>query len=181
MYDLPPRLPEETLTIAEQTAELEEVILDAFQWHLEEGGSLFDEDVQLEYPELLQTSELLAFLLRKDELDDGAVRAAYAGTCFALFLGMQLMPNYMGMNADDYFVGSSTEEVYDKVIEDTQQYLAQSQAVDRLTAHFMPELDPTGKYAFVVETAVALTCIFMDKYLEKQKLDQAFNDIMADW
>ena len=154
-------LPEEKKfnTVAHDYSEL---LYDYFQEIEEESGDILDPSFETRFLSSDSYPQSFATLSRLITPEDTSnpeenYQATYRGFVF----GAQLADLISDAPTDSfslkhYFGDVPQEELGETIQTDVQEYLGKNPLLDATIGYYMPELDPTGKQAHIVETAAGL-------------------------
>lgn len=176
---LPPRLAFDATLGDTECREIVEMDIVAAR---EDGDGLIGYDFELAHTldgTIRELSEVISrVLMRPEEKPEQAVDAIYRAIMLAMQTVSRAAPQGVrGISLHDYLPGSgNVGDVADKIIDDTQHYLSTRPHVDGFIGSYMPEIDRTGLYAHVAETAAALIMMLC----ERAVADQYIGDINWD-
>ncbi len=128
------------------------------------GVGFIDESFELAKPDLADYTDFLARLISQSD-DPAAKTAAYHAFHFACCIASLTLAHTPALNFGDFYGQSDPASVGlpQRLHQSSQEYLQARPALDQLTARYMPEIDPTGKWAHVAEMVAATTFMFIDK------------------
>lgn len=152
--------------------------------HVEAGGELIDRDFELERPDLIEYTTLLARALDY-ELTPEVCEAAYRAAHYAYLVSEQFL-EHPAIVTPPYF--SDPEELpetrRERILRDTQTYLQNRPMLDAFIGKHMPELDPSARYATLVETVGALVFLQIEIHEKSQFVEETLGDFslaLAGW
>lgn|GEM_PF-7091438 len=122
-------------------------------------------------PHTAQLGRLLAFNFA--DSDPEAQRAAYHGFHFAVFVADCLFSHAQIFIGEGYLdcEKDKTNELLEKVHNDTQDYLFYRTGLNDLISYSLPEISVSRKYDDQIETVAALTFMLFDRGEEKRVID----------
>ncbi len=133
--------------------------------HLEQHSVLVDDTLEHDAAMLAYASQLNNLLLSHDATHESwqvVYRAAHFASTIAGLLGCN-----KGLYLEGLFTDFDLDIVRERVMQEAQEYMAQHEYLDGLTAAFMPEIDPNGGYGHVAEIVVALVSSQLEQVVER--------------
>lgn len=135
-------------------------------------------DVEFEFmhPNTFTYTDGISSILLHGRQEQAARLAAYRGFHFAVQVSGLVLPENPAIAFGDFFDrNTDNEELRRKLETSASEYLGRCAALDRMTAYFMPEIDPTGRYGHVAEIVAGSTFMFVDN----AERDRVINDSVA--
>jgi hypothetical protein len=155
-----------------------------FDEHLAAGGELIDIEFELQHPDIMVYATMLTRVLFGCEPSEDAKKTAYRAAHFAYLISEQFV-QHPGIATSHYFGKDETmEDLQLRIFEDTQGYMQHRPMLDALIGRYMPEIDPSMRYAPLAETVSALVFIQIEigeKNKFKENRTQAFVAELALW
>jgi hypothetical protein len=145
---------------------------EALDEHIADGNPLIDEVLEIEYPELLHYTELLARVIYNDGLaidvdsDMDYSATAYRAFHFGLLLSLQLQPpESWGFNfaeIDDY---DDHLDLQQQIIDKTNRYLQHRPVLDGFIDRYLPLVSPQPHCQAGAKTIAALALMQVENHL----------------
>ena len=128
------------------------------------ADALISPAFEFDHPDSMKYAAAITRIVAAERADDDALYVAYRAFHFAHTVGGLLIGQTTGMMQQEDFKGADDkEELRQKLITVSSDFFSRCPALDALTARFMSELDPTGRFSDMAEVVAGTTFAFIEE------------------